>query len=91
MRFTPACLNVRNVGRRYLSAHVSRAASVSFLGLGRMGSEMAFNLFSKRHALASEECFVVCDAVPEAASAFAANLRHNFPASKIRIVGTPEE
>ena len=90
MWFTPACLNLRAVGR-LPQTHVSRAASISFLGLGRMGSEMAFNLFSKRHALAPEESFVVCDAVPDAAHSFVTNLKSHFPAVKIRVVSTPEE
>ena len=63
-----------------------------------MGSEMAYNLFSKRHALAREDKsvsmdrnFVVCDAVPEAAQAFALNFRRQFPRCEVHIVETPEE
>lgn len=64
-----------------------------------MGSEMAFNLFSEQHALSQEEGahageelkFVVCDAVPEAAHAFARNFQSQFPRSEVRVVDTPEE
>ena len=56
-----------------------------------MGSEMAYNLFSKRHALDERDTFVVCDAIPEAAQAFARNFESQFPRSRIRIVETPEE
>ncbi|KAI5124323.1 hypothetical protein M0805_008930 [Coniferiporia weirii] len=52
---------------------------------------MAFNLFSKRHALAVNSSFVVCDAVPETARVFTSNLQHHFPGCRIRIVNTPEE
>ncbi|THH10269.1 hypothetical protein EW145_g1430 [Phellinidium pouzarii] len=90
MRFSPTCLNLRAL-TSHPSGHPSRASSISFLGLGRMGSEMAFNLFSKRHALANSSTFVVCDAVPEAARAFVANFQNHFPGSQLSIVSTPEE
>lgn len=63
-----------------------------------MGSEMAYNLFSMRHARAREanavntdSNFVVCDAIPEAAHAFARHFQSQFPRSKVRVVETPEE
>ncbi|KAL5490203.1 hypothetical protein ACEPAI_5036 [Sanghuangporus weigelae] len=101
-RYSHATLRVASAFSTAASQSPSnaRAASISFLGLGRMGSEMAYNLFSKRHALAREEersidtidqSFVVCDAVPEAARAFVRNFQSQFPRSKIRIVETPEE
>ncbi|KAI0306759.1 NAD binding domain of 6-phosphogluconate dehydrogenase-domain-containing protein [Multifurca ochricompacta] len=69
----------------------SRAKSISFVGLGRMGSEMAYNLFSRRLAEAQEVQFVVCDAMPEAAIRFADNFRKQFPGANITIASTPEE
>lgn len=56
-----------------------------------MGSEMAFNLFSKRFAEASDSHFVVCDAVPDASKAFSENFLAQFPGAKISVATTPEE
>ena len=75
--------------QRQVSA--SRSKSISFLGLGRMGSEMAFNLFSKQLSLSTDTSFAVCDAVPEAALSFANNFHKHFPGTLIRIVDTPEQ
>ena len=44
-----------------------------------MGYEMAFNLFSKQHALASDSHFVVCDAVPTSAARFRDAFKEQFP------------
>jgi 3-hydroxyisobutyrate dehydrogenase len=68
-----------------------RARSISFVGLGRMGSEMAYNLFSKRFAEASDYHFAVCDAIPEAAARFADNFRIQFPGAHITVSTSPEE
>ncbi|KAH7889932.1 NAD binding domain of 6-phosphogluconate dehydrogenase-domain-containing protein [Phlebopus sp. FC_14] len=71
--------------------HVAtRARSTAFIGLGRMGSEMAYNLFSKL-AEAADSHFVVCDALPDSASGFRQNFLSQFPAAKIDIARTPEE
>lgn len=56
-----------------------------------MGSEMAFNLFSKRYAEANGTHFVVCDAVPESASRFCDNFYGHFPGATVAIATTPEE
>lgn len=69
----------------------SRAKSISFVGLGRMGSEMAHNLFSKRFTEAHDARFVVCDAIPAAATRFADNFQKRFPEAHITIAATPEE
>ncbi|KAF7338640.1 3-hydroxyisobutyrate dehydrogenase [Mycena venus] len=69
----------------------TRPKSTSFIGLGRMGSEMAYNLFSKQFAKRPDAHFVVCDALPEAASSFSQNFAAAFPGSNIEIVATPEE
>ncbi|KAJ7470337.1 3-hydroxyisobutyrate dehydrogenase [Mycena latifolia] len=68
-----------------------RPNSTSFIGLGRMGSEMAYNLFSKQFAKKAESRFVVCDAVPSAATSFCRNFTEAFPGANIEIVATPEE
>jgi 3-hydroxyisobutyrate dehydrogenase len=68
-----------------------RAKSISFVGLGRMGSEMANNLFSKRFAESAEFHFVVCDAIPEAATRFADNFRIRFPEAHITVAANPQE
>ncbi|KAF7359383.1 NAD dependent epimerase dehydratase family protein [Mycena sanguinolenta] len=54
-----------------------RPKSTSFVGLGRMGSEMAYNLFSKQFAKKPDSHFV--------------NFTAAFPGSNIEIVATPEE
>jgi 3-hydroxyisobutyrate dehydrogenase len=68
-----------------------RPNSISFIGLGRMGHEMAYNLFSKQYARQTESHFVVCDAVPDSARAFCENFLSNFPNANIAIATTPEE
>ncbi|SRR6266404_118582 len=68
-----------------------RAKSISFVGLGRMGSEMAYNLFSKRFTEANDSRFVVCDAIPAAATRFTENFQKRFPRAHITIAATPEE
>ncbi|KAJ7684711.1 3-hydroxyisobutyrate dehydrogenase [Mycena polygramma] len=69
----------------------ARPKSTSFIGLGRMGSEMAYNLFSKQFAQKPDSRFVVCDALPESASSFCRTFTAAFPGSNIEIVATPEE
>ena len=76
----------------------SRATSISFIGLGRMGAPMARNLFKARFAMApssgSEDAasgLVVCDARPEAAHAFAREFEREHPGARVAVVNTPEE
>jgi len=74
-----------------LSAH-PRRRTTAFVGLGRMGFEMAYNLFSKtlvESGGASQ--FVVCDARQESAHAFASNMTSQFPGAKLKVVTTPAE
>ncbi|KAJ3780813.1 NAD binding domain of 6-phosphogluconate dehydrogenase-domain-containing protein [Lentinula aff. detonsa] len=68
-----------------------RSRSTSFIGLGRMGHEMAYNLFSKQFAHANENRFVVCDAIPESAQRFCSNFVKQYPGANINIANTPEE
>lgn len=74
-----------------LDSRVVRSKSTAFIGLGRMGSEMAYNLFSKKLGQSAESRFVVCDAVPESAMAFRRNFLSQFPGASIDVVQTPEE
>ncbi|KAF8842551.1 hypothetical protein BDN67DRAFT_947523 [Paxillus ammoniavirescens] len=74
-----------------LDRRATRAKSTAFIGLGRMGSEMAYNLFSKKFAESADSHFVVCDAVPESAVAFRQNLLSQLPGANIDVVQTPEE
>lgn len=85
----------------------SRATSISFVGLGRMGAPMARNLFRARFAMApqpsgagagaedgdaaSSSGLVVCDARPEAAHAFAREFEREHPGARVAVVETPEE
>jgi 3-hydroxyisobutyrate dehydrogenase len=69
-----------------------RSKSISFIGLGRMGHEMAYNLFSKQYARRETEShFVVCDAILDSARAFCEHFLSHFPGAKISIATTPEE
>ncbi|KAF8078140.1 3-hydroxyisobutyrate dehydrogenase [Lyophyllum atratum] len=68
-----------------------RPKSTSFIGLGRMGHEMAFNLFSKQFAQDAQAHFVVCDAIPDSAHAFSENFLGHFPGASMTVVTTPEE
>lgn len=76
---------------RAFDSRVVRPKSTAFIGLGRMGSEMAYNLFSKKFAQTADSHFVVCDAVPESAVTFRQNFLSQFPGASIDIVQTPEE
>jgi len=70
---------------------VVRAKGTAFIGLGRMGSEMAYNLFSKQYAESTEACFTVCDSVQESAVGFRRKFLAAFPDARVNIVDTPEE
>jgi len=70
---------------------VARAKSIGFIGLGRMGSEMALNLFSKRFTEAHDSEFVVCDAIPDSAQSFCDAFLAQFPVAHLRVVLTPAE
>ncbi|KAI0747971.1 3-hydroxyisobutyrate dehydrogenase [Daedaleopsis nitida] len=74
------------------SVSAQRQKSVSFIGLGRMGSEMAYNLFSRKlvesHGSAR---LVVCDAREATSQAFAQNFTTQFPGARIEIANTPAE
>ncbi|KIL69579.1 hypothetical protein M378DRAFT_117854 [Amanita muscaria Koide BX008] len=74
-----------------LQGTLSRGKSTSFIGLGRMGYEMAYNLFSKQHAKDNGSRFVVCDAIPEAAQSFSQSFTYQFPGAQLEIASTPEE
>ncbi|KAF4614840.1 hypothetical protein D9613_002890 [Agrocybe pediades] len=73
------------------SRSISRSKSTSFIGLGRMGYQMAYNLFSKKYAQASDSQFVVCDANPETAHTFCASFSTQYPSANISFVETPEQ
>jgi len=55
-----------------------------------MGSEMAYNLFSKQFAVSNDSRFVVCDAIPDSARSFCENFLTQFPGANV-VVTTPEE
>ncbi|KAI0807171.1 3-hydroxyisobutyrate dehydrogenase [Fomes fomentarius] len=69
-----------------------RQNSISFIGLGRMGSEMAYNLFSRKLVESHGTMrFVVCDAREATSAAFAHNFTTQFPGARIEIANTPAE
>lgn len=74
-----------------LDRRTARARTTAFIGLGRMGSEMAYNLFSKTLTERPELSFVVCDAVPESAVSFRRHFLSQFSGAPVDVVQTPEE
>ncbi|KZV84061.1 3-hydroxyisobutyrate dehydrogenase [Exidia glandulosa HHB12029] len=68
-------------------AQVLRSRTLGFIGLGRMGFEMARNLFTKQPGAS----FVVCDANQTAAQAFVSQLTSLQPHAKISVASTPAE
>ena len=57
-----------------------------------MGSEMAYNLFSRTITESNGSAeFVVCDALVESAEAFSNSVTTQFPGTRIRAVSTPAE
>ena len=84
MRASVRCLD-------HLSRLAARGQSTSFIGLGRMGFEMANNLFSKQYADSPHSHFVVCDALPETAQSFRDAFFKQYPQAKMTVASTPEE
>jgi len=74
-----------------LDRRTARARTTAFIGLGRMGSEMAYNLFSKTLTERPDSSFVVCDAVPESAVSFCRHLRSQCSGAPVDVAQTPEE
>ena len=90
-----------------LSSVSARASTIGFIGLGRMGYEMALNIFSKtmiNHSSqhqASESTlgsssnalpgFAVCDVNEDAAKDIVRVMRERFPGVNIAIQRTPAE
>lgn len=56
-----------------------------------MGSEMAYNLFSKTFAQEKDAHFIVCDALKDNATKFASNFLAQFPGAHVSIAETPGE
>jgi 3-hydroxyisobutyrate dehydrogenase len=88
-----------------LSSASARASTIGFIGLGRMGYEMALNVFSKtmvnydlqRQASGSGAAsspngvpkFTVCDVNEDAANNIVRVMRERFPGVNIAIRKTP--
>jgi 3-hydroxyisobutyrate dehydrogenase len=77
--------------RAFATQDSARAKSIGFIGLGRMGSEMAFNLFSKTFAEAHDSQFIICDTVPESTRTFRHAFLERYPAASVHIALTPGE
>lgn len=56
-----------------------------------MGSEMAFNLFSKRLSVEKDPHFVVCDAIQDNANKFCNNFASQFPGAHLSVAETPKQ
>ncbi|KAJ7582573.1 3-hydroxyisobutyrate dehydrogenase [Mycena floridula] len=67
-----------------------RPNSTSFIGLGRMGWQMASNLFAKQYAENTASHFVVCDAIPAIAHDFSKTFLTQFPGANMVIAESPE-
>ncbi|KAI6110047.1 3-hydroxyisobutyrate dehydrogenase [Pisolithus sp. B1] len=76
---------------RALHRCTTRARTTAFIGLGRMGSEMAHNLFLNKLSESPDSEFVVCDAIPDSAASFRRSFLSRFPEARIEVVNTPEE
>lgn len=83
MRPTFRCLQATNRG-------LLRSRTTSFIGLGRMGYQMAFNLFSKQHVKENDSHFIVCDVVLDASLAFCAEFMKQYPDAQLSIADSPE-
>ncbi|KAF9001942.1 NAD binding domain of 6-phosphogluconate dehydrogenase-domain-containing protein [Cyathus striatus] len=73
------------------SRRTSSRPTTTFIGLGRMGYEMAYNLFSKQIVDNPHSQFVVCDAIPDAAQSFRTSFLNKFPAANLAIVNSPAD
>ena len=70
----------------------TRARTTGFIGLGRMGYEMAYNLFSQTLVESGGSArFVVCDAREESSVMFVKNFNGHFPGAKIEVMTSPAE
>lgn len=83
MRSTLQCLQAANRG-------LVRSRTTSFIGLGRMGYQMAYNLFSMQLAMEKDSRFIVCDVVPDASRTFCADFMKLYPDAQLSIADTPE-
>lgn len=69
-----------------------RARTTGFVGLGRMGYEMAYNLFSRTLVETNGAAqFVVCDAREDITNAFVKNFNNHFPGAKVDVLTSPAE
>lgn len=69
-----------------------RARTTGFIGLGRMGYEMAYNLFSQTLVETNGSAhFVICDAREETTTAFANHFHNHFPGAKVEVLTSPAE
>ncbi|KAI0029731.1 NAD binding domain of 6-phosphogluconate dehydrogenase-domain-containing protein [Vararia minispora EC-137] len=82
---------LQQLERQWTRPVFPRNKSISFIGLGRMGAEMAFNLFRKTRTIAPDTQLVVCDSRLETASSFADSFTKHVPGSTIGIAFRPEE
>ncbi|KAH7107742.1 3-hydroxyisobutyrate dehydrogenase [Auriculariales sp. MPI-PUGE-AT-0066] len=73
-----------------MAASAIRSKTLGFVGLGRMGFEMARNLYSKQ-PLGIGSAFVVCDANAAVAHDFAQRFRSLHPQNSITVASTPAE
>ncbi|OCH95574.1 3-hydroxyisobutyrate dehydrogenase [Obba rivulosa] len=74
------------------SAVAYRPHTLGFIGLGRMGSEMAYNLFSRTLVESGGSTrFTVCDARQEVAERFVRKFADQFPGAKVDVLSTPAE
>jgi 3-hydroxyisobutyrate dehydrogenase len=74
-----------------------RSRTIGFIGLGQMGSRMAYNLFSKHSGIQTSGTtlgrlpYFVCDAIPNAAEVFCSAFESKHPGAKVEMCTTPAE
>ncbi|KAI5983787.1 3-hydroxyisobutyrate dehydrogenase [Pisolithus albus] len=64
---------------------LERTRTTAFIGLGRMGSEMARNLFLNKFSESPDSGFVVCDAIPDSAASFRRSFLSRCPEVHIEV------
>ena len=70
---------------------ISRSKSMSFIGLGKMGYQMAYNLFSKQYVQDNDSQFVVCDTNLDTVQSFGTTFITQYPSAHITYAETPEK
>ncbi|CCA75021.1 probable 3-hydroxyisobutyrate dehydrogenase, mitochondrial precursor [Serendipita indica DSM 11827] len=83
-------LNSRR-GLHALSSGANRATTIGFIGLGRMGFEMATNLFTKTIVAHQTGSSIVCDVNQDATQTIISKMKEKFPEYEVIVAKSPAE